>query len=451
MKYFLLVFSIFTQFIAFGQHTINGTIAGLQNQDVYLLQITGDNRKIVDTANTDLTGSFEMTLHENFPIGLYAVVAGPKQMIELVYNNEDIRFVTSGKNPESNVQVVESVENLVYYNYLTVKGMDLYKLDLLDPVIENYPKDDDFYQITLNKVKELQQEITDRANQLTEENPNLLVSHFIKVDQPVFADPEASSDQQKLYLKKHYFDNTDFTDTLLMHSNILTSKIVAYLGLYQEKGMTQEQMEDQLLVAVDTVLEKAFVDQQMYEYVMNFLLKGFDAIGFERGLEYLADHSMLSELCVNSDRKAELENKLELIKRLAIGQPAPGFEAKDVVNGNPVKLSDIKADRTVLVFWASWCPHCDDMLPKLKAMYDQMDHNKVKIVGISIDESKDDLMAAIKTRGYNWINIGELKGWDGPIVEEYGISATPTMFVLDANKTIIGKPLELDELKMLLN
>jgi len=436
--------------IAIGQHMINGTITGLQNKDVYLLRVTGDTRKIVDTAFTDLTGSFEMDLPKDFPIGLYAVVLGPKQMVELIYNNEDIRFVTNGNAPESQVQIVESVENLVYYNYLTIKGKNLYKLNILEPVLQNFPKDDDFYKITLEKVKQLQKEVSNRAGQLIRENPDLLVSHFIRVDQPVFADPESNSDQQTEFLKQHYFDNTDFTDTLLMRSNILTSKIVSYLGLYQEKGMTQEEMENQLLVAVDTVLEKAFVDQDMYEYLMNFLLKGFEAIGFEHGLEHLADHNMLSDLCVNTERKAELENKLELIKKLAIGQPAPGFETEDV-NGNIVKLKDIKAGRTVLVFWASWCPHCDEMLPELKALYDTLDHQKVKIVGISIDESKESLMAAIKDRGYNWINIGELKGWDGPIVDEYGISATPTLFVLDADKKIIGKPADIDELKKLLD
>jgi len=450
MKYFLLFFSLFSGIMAFGQYSINGTITGLQNEDVYLLRITGDNRKIVDTAFTDLTGSFEMSLPKKFPIGLYAIVAGPRQMVELIFNNENIRFVTNGNSPDSQVQIIESVENLVYYDYLTIKGMNLYKLDILDPVVQQYPPDDDFFGKALTKVKKLQNEVSNRTNDLITENPGTLVAHFIRADQPVFANPELDVDKQKQYKKQHYFDNTDFTDTLLMRSNILTSRIVSYLGLYQNNVMSQDQLEDHLLVAVDTVLEKAFVNQEMYEYVMNFLLKGFEAIGFERGLEYLADHNMLSELCVNSERKAKLENKLELIKKLAIGQPAPRFETKDV-NGNTVKLDEIKAEKTVLVFWASWCPHCDEILPKLKTLYDNTNHEKLNIVGISIDESKDDLMAAIEEKDLDWINIGELKGWDGPIVEEYGIAATPTLFVLDADKKIIGKPTDMEGLKKLLN
>lgn len=446
MKQVFVFIILLYSFAASGQHTINGTVSGLVNEEVYLLRIIGDSRKIVDTAFTDMTGSFEMKLEKDFPVGLYAIVAGPEQMIELIYNNENIRFITSGNTPDAQVQIVESIENLIYYDYLSLKGITLYKLDLLEPVLQYYPRDDDFYIETLFTAKMLQTALIERTNQLINENPGTLVSHFIVVDQPVFANPELDSDMQKEYMKQHYFDNTDFSDTLLIYSNILTSRIVQYLSLYQVPGLTQEQMEDRLMIAVDTVLEKAFVDQQVYEYVIDFLISGFDAIGFERGLEHIAEHNMLTELCVNSERKAELENKMELIKKLAIGKTAPDFETTDL-KGEKVKLSEIRAERTVLFFWASWCPHCEEMLPELKKLFNPSNIERLQVIGISIDELKDDLEASIKEHKLEWINIGELKGWNGPIADEYGIVATPTLFVLDKNKTIISKPRNIEEMK----
>ena len=444
-----MIILLLNSILAVGQNSINGTISGLANENVYLLRIVGDSRKIVDTAFTDMTGSFKMELSQDFPIGLYAIVAGPNQMIELIYNNENIRFVTTGSDPDAQVQVIESIENLIYYDYVSLKGMNLYKLDLLNPVLQYYPRDDDFYIEALAKAKLLQKQVIDRADELTEENPGTLVAHFIPADKPVFAEPELDADLQKQYIKLHYFDNTDFTDTLLMYSNILTSRIVQYLSLYQEPGLTQEQMENRLLIAVDTVLEKAFVDQQVYEYIIDFLISGFDAIGFERGLEHIAAQNMLNELCVNTDRKAELENKMELIKKLAIGKIAPDFATTDL-NGNSIKLSEIKSAKTVLFFWASWCPHCEDMLPELKKFYNSSSPEKLQIIGISIDEIKEDLEKAIKEHELEWINIGELKGWDGPIVDEYGIVATPSLFVLDKNKKIVAKPRNIEEMKQAL-
>jgi len=93
---------------------------------------------------------------------------------------------------------------------------------------------------------------------------------------------------------------------------------------------------------------------------------------------------------VNTERKAELENKMELIKKLAIGQPAPDFEVNDL-NGNQVKLSNISAKKTILFFWASWCPHCENMLPELLKMHDAEHTGNIQIVAISIDESDEEL------------------------------------------------------------
>ena len=238
----------------------------------------------------------------------------------------------------------------------------------------------------------------------------------------------------------------DFLDTILTRSNILTSKIISYMGLYQHPGMTKEEMEDQLLIAVDTVMERAFVDQQIYEFVIDFLINGFEHIGFEKGLKFIADKNMLNEFCVNTERKKELENKIELIKKLAIGEPAPDFKTVDI-NGDTIHLDDIQAQTTILAFWASWCPHCDETLPKLKKYYDPQNTGKLQIIAVSIDKSEDDLKKAIAENDYNWVNIGELKGWEGPVVQEYGVVATPTFFVLDKDKKIIAKPVRFDELE----
>ena len=50
-----------------------------------------------------------------------------------------------------------------------------------------------------------------------------------------------------------------------------------------------------------------------------------------------------------------------------------------------------------------------------------------------------------------YLNVSDQKGWDGKAAGDYFIYATPTMFVLDSNKKIIGKPVNYDELKSFVN
>lgn len=420
------------------ENIISGTIAGLENENIYLMQLMGEKRKIVDTTQTDLTGAFTFTMPEVRQPGMYVVIKGPGQAVELIYNKENIQFTTSGFDVDDGIQIVSSIENLIYYDYLGIKGMNMYKLDVLHTLLENYPPNDEFFQEALKQFNFLQTQLVDRINELIDGNPNTLASRYIKTDRPVFADLELSDDEQNIILKKHYFDYVDFSDTMLIRSTILTSKVVGYLSLYQNNASSQEELEENMLIGVDSVLSYAQQNQQVYEFLIDFLINGFESIGFEKGLEHIAEASSLDKFCENTERKLKLENKLELIKKLAIGQPAPNFVTKDI-NGKEIDLSKIDAEKTVIVFWASWCSHCDAIMPIINSKYSN--NKDMEVIAISIDESKDDLMKSIAENNYGWIQVAELNGWNGAIVEEYGIVATPTIFVLDDNKRIIGKPL----------
>ena len=444
-----LFFSVSVLLLSAQNHQINGTIAGLADEEVYLLRILGQNRTIVDTAKSDPSGSFTFTLEEGFPVGMYAIIYGPAQPLELIYNHENIRFTSGGPSTQVPVQIIESVENLIYYDYLFLKGYNLYKMDLLEPLLQTYPKDDAFYQTLLKEYDQLGKQIQERVETLTTENPNTIASHFIRADSPLYVDPALSPEMKQQFQRSHYFDMTDFTDTLLMRSNVLTSKVIGYLSLFQNKEMSKEEMESSLLIGVDTILDKAMVDQQVYEFVIDFLIDGFQAVGFERGLEYVAEQNQLEQFCENTERKAELADKMELIKKLAIGKTAPDFTTTDL-NGKKITLSEIQAKKVVLVFWASWCPHCDELLPELKNYYDPLNTGDLEIIAVSVDKEKSDVLTSIDSGSYNWINIAALQGWDGPVVLEYGIAATPTIFILDENKTIIGKPGNKFELKKML-
>ncbi len=429
------------------QHSISGTISDLENEKLYLMRLMGENRSIIDTAQTDITGAFTFIATEELEPGMYMVIKGQGQAVELIYNNENIQFTTSGFAADDGIQIISSVENLIYYDYLGIKGMNMYKLDVLGALIANYPPNDKFYQDALKQYELLQNKLNERIDELINNNPLTLASKYLKTDRPTFVDPTLSNDEQNLFLKQHYFDDVDFSDTMLIRSTFLTSKVVGYLSLFQNNANSQKELEDNMLIGVDSVLTRAQIDQQVYEFLVEFLIKGFESIGFERGLEHIAAANTLDQFCENTERKLKLENKLELIKKLAIGQPAPNFTTKDIV-GKEIELNKVDAKKTLLVFWASWCPHCDDIMPVINSFY--KGNNELEVISISIDESKDDLMKNIEEGGYSWKYIAELQGWNGPIIEEYGIVATPSIFVLDENKKIIGKPIGKEELIKLL-
>lgn len=115
------------------------------------------------------------------------------------------------------------------------------------------------------------------------------------------------------------------------------------------------------------------------------------------------------------------------------------------------KLSDISSDYTLIVFWASWCPHCTGEVPKIKKVieeYQKLHQDKsLAAVFVSIDKEEKpwkDYIENNKLSGF--INLCELKGWNGEIGKSYNLTATPTLFLLGKNKKIIAKPIIAEQL-----
>ncbi len=429
------------------QHTIEGTFKNIPDKNVYLIEYHEGRQQIVDTAKTDQTGTFTFSLDESYQPGMYVVYAGPELMLELVYNNENIRFETTGSEMSDNIHFIESKENQIYYDYIYVKVNNQRKLNLLRPVISNYPKDDPFYKTMVEQYNSLVEQIDNTVKVATINDPDKMAVRFIRSDWPVIPPAGISVEEENSYLRKHFLDHIDFYDTILINSSILSSRVVGYLQLYQNENMTKEQAQEAMKPAVDTVLAKATLNGEVYGFVLDYLVGGFETVGFDNLLIYLANADAADNICEDSTR-AEVQNKLELAKKLAFGKIAPEIKSEDI-QGKSFDLYKLKAEKTVLVFWASWCPHCTHTLPELKKLY-EANPGKFEVVAVSVDDDIKELKRAVDSYGFNWINIAEGMGWDGTIPLEYGIAATPTFFILDKEKKIISKPRDMSQLKQAL-
>ena len=449
-KILLLFQAVLLAGMAFGQtFHIRGTVPGMSNTDVYLLEDFAGSQRMVDTAKTDMSGTFDFTMKPGMPVGMYRIMTPMGQMFNVIYHHENIDFVASGMNAGDVIQVKQSIENLIYYKYLHVKSDNELRINVLRPVLDYYPQNDTFYQVIRRQVEKLQDQVVSVTHNLIENNPGTLAAHFIAMDEPVKLDLNIPSSQQDNELKKIYFKHVDFNDTLLLRTHLFTAKLVGYLSLYQTQNMDKKAMEKAFVAPVDTILNKARVNEKMYLFCLHYLVKGFKDFGFENLLQHIARNQHLDDFPGNSPQKQALQKELKLILDLAIGKTAPDFTAK-TLRGKKIQLSKVEAGNTLLVFWASWCPHCTASLPKLKKYYDPAHPEKLQIIAISVDDSKKPVEKEIKKEGYSWINIAEQKGWESPIAEKYGVSSTPSYFLLDKDKKIIAKPSGMSELGKLL-
>ena len=145
----------------------------------------------------------------------------------------------------------------------------------------------------------------------------------------------------------------------------------------------------------------------------------------------------------------QFREEIEKLRKLAVGQPAPEFEAYTPTN-KTVKLSDYRGKYVLVDFWASWCMPCRKENPNLVRMYNTYKDKGFEILGVSLDNNPGSWMRAIEEDKLTWTNISDLKAWSSDLVIDYRIKGIPYSVILDPQGNIIAKNLRSKELEDLL-
>ena len=96
-----------------------------------------------------------------------------------------------------------------------------------------------------------------------------------------------------------------------------------------------------------------------------------------------------------------LSSLFSFISQAANDDNAPNWTLKTQA-GNSISLADYQGKPVILHFWATWCPYCKKLQPKLVELEEKYKKSGVEIVAISFNE--DDgahPQDSIKQRGYN--------------------------------------------------
>ena len=118
------------------------------------------------------------------------------------------------------------------------------------------------------------------------------------------------------------------------------------------------------------------------------------------------------------------------------------------INGNDVSVTDefAKHKITVVDFWASWCGPCRQEMPNLVKTYNDYKDKGLGIIGVSLDEHKEQWADAVSTMNMTWTQLSDLQGWNNSAAKMYGIQAIPFTIIVDNTGKVIAAGLRGDDL-----
>ncbi|MFA7686702.1 MAG: TlpA disulfide reductase family protein [Moheibacter sp.] len=420
----LLAFAVNAQF------TIKGQIENYPGKHITIRIFKGPHDQLVNKVLTDDKGGFSVNIPEKYSGVVRVQSLSDNAILDFLSDNEAVEFTAKYLQGQfSDMQFTKGKTAKGFLDYQNFENFIQLKTEIFPTVKALYSENDEFYKAILKEEQ--------RIEKLSPVTELPLLKYYVQTNDlanaQVEAVPAAEIHRNKI-LSKLMNDNN-----YLEGSGLMSKLVLDYLRYAIMGATTQEQINSIIEKEVDMLLEKTDLETFRGQNVLSAVLMVLPEEQFKSLLDkYYGLANALT--CEITD---ELKSTLTAHNNVAPGKKVPNITFKQPVKGFN-SLYDVKSEKKILIFWASWCPACNDEMPFIKEYYRNFKAEGGEIISISLDFDKTSFENA--TRDFEWLNYTELMRWDTTGVKEFGITSTPTLFLLDKDNKLIKKATHISEL-----
>jgi len=473
-----------------GNYRIEIRIKAMKPGLVYLADHFADAKYLRDTAVADNNGVAVFTGTKRLQRGMYLFVFnGKSEMFELVIDDDQDFTITTDtswnadyyskmkvEGHEGNAAFAAyNISRRVYAEKRYFLSQDLRTLkDSISKFPENPAKPEKATKAALEKqMSTLERELTvvDRKNNeldslYIQKYPKHYLSKFLKAVQevevsreiPKGKDGKPDSMAAVYRYKAHYWDNVDFCEDGLIRSpyNILKKKIDEYFDNLVAPVVDSINYEADMLIA------RAGCSMENEKYLIWYITNKFETSKimciedgvfvhmaknyYCQGRAWWCDSATIAKMCEAADR----------MSYTLCGTTAPDLQLYDTA-GVPKRLFAMQTANgsvppyTFVIFWDPTCGHCQKVVPELYNTYLKHKNEGWKVYSIASRDKEKEWRDYLQKHPEikEWVNVCKLEEntiWHLNLYNYNNIS-NPTIFILDRNKKVIAKKIDVEKIE----
>lgn len=116
---------------------------------------------------------------------------------------------------------------------------------------------------------------------------------------------------------------------------------------------------------------------------------------------------------------------------LDVGDAAPDWILADSQDEFITFYKDSEDKAAVILFWATWCQYCVELMPRLDALKAELKTQDIQFYAINIWEDADPIAYMAKENfDFTLLLQGDM------VAKRYGVNGTPGLMVIGPDKTI---------------
>ncbi len=436
-------------------YRIGVVIPHLPGKEVYLGYHFADKNYVEDTLRLDARGRGVFEGQDTLPGGVYLLVLPNMEYVEFLVDEQN-RFFTLETDTTDFFNTLkfkgsrDNTDFLSYQKELSHLNKQLYELHQR---LRKNRDNADSSQVIQEKIDDINGQTKELNKKIIADHPGSFLAHLVAAmtppDVPDIKIPEGVANRDSLlwvkrygYLRDHYFDGVDLSDERLLRTPVIYNRLNQYFN------RILVQVPDSLIPQVDRIIALARGNDKVYQYVVIWLLNNYQQskiMGLDAVYVHIAENYYLAGKTpwADSTLLTKLQERVDHIKPTLIGHQAHDLKM-ETLDGPWVDLYEIDAPYTVLFFWDPNCGHCKKAIPQLHTLYEKYKDKGLQVMTIYIYDNKEIWKKFLVEHDYlDWINA-----WDPYQLtrfrDYYDVYSTPVIYVLDRDKKIVAKRLDVD-------